>query len=50
MQEQFWLITFENGETQEEYGKDEADVRDFISRCFKFKGPIKSVELHPSSN
>lgn len=46
-QETFWLITFTSGETQEEYGSSEADVRDFIARCFKFKGDIKSVEVHP---
>ena len=46
MGEQLYTITFESGETQQEYGKDEADVRDFISRCFKFKGPIKSVALY----
>lgn len=49
MQETFWLITFESGETQEEYGSSEADVRDFIQRCFKFKGTIKSVVPHPDN-
>lgn len=44
-QEALYVVTYESGDTQEEYGADEADVRDFISRCFKFKGPIKSVEL-----
>lgn len=49
MQETFWLITFESGETQEEYGANEQDVRDFIQRCFKFKGAIKKVEVHPDT-
>lgn len=46
MGEQLYTITFENGAVQQEYGKSEEDVRDFIARCFKFKGPIKSVELY----
>jgi len=47
-QDLFYIVTFENGDTQEEYGASEADVRDFIARSFKFKGPIKSVVLHPT--
>jgi transcriptional regulator with XRE-family HTH domain len=46
MGEQLYTVTFENGATQQEYGKSEEDVRDFIARCFKFKGPIKSVALY----
>lgn len=50
MPEQIYVIEFERADqpSQEEYGKSEEDVRDFIQRCFKFKGPIKSVALlHP---
>ena len=45
MHEAMYLITYVNGETQEEFGNSVADVRDFISRCFKFQGPIKSIQL-----
>jgi hypothetical protein len=46
MGEQLYVITFEDGTTQQEYGQSESDVRDFISRCFAFKCPIRSVELY----
>lgn len=50
-QESLFVIEFERADqpAQEEFGKSEADVRDFIERCFKFKGAIKSVSLvHPA--
>lgn len=46
MGEQLYVITFKDGTTQEEYGKSEADVRDFIQRCFKFRGEVQSVTLY----
>jgi hypothetical protein len=42
-QEILWLITFTSGDTQEEFGANEADVRDFIQRCFAFKGAIANI-------
>lgn len=47
MPEQLYLIEFESAAqpAQEEFGSSEEDVRDFIERCFKFKGAIKSVAL-----
>lgn len=39
----FWLITFASGETMEEYGTDEEDVRAFIARSFSHMGEIVSV-------
>lgn len=46
-QEIIWLITFESGETQEEYGSSVQDVREFIARSFHHKGPVRStVPLH----
>jgi hypothetical protein len=47
MQEPLWLITYTSGNTQEEHGKDEADVREFIARSYAHEGAVKSVELHP---
>lgn len=46
-QESLYVIEFERADqmSQEEFGKSDEDVRDFIGRCFKFKGPIKSVSL-----
>lgn len=38
-----WNIVYESGETQEEYGTCEQDVRDFIARSFSHMGPVKSI-------
>lgn len=44
MQEALYVVTFESGETQEEYGKDTADVRAFINRSYQHMGKIASIK------
>lgn len=42
-QQQMYVVTYESGETQEEYGMNEADVREFIQRSFSHMGTIKDI-------
>lgn len=43
---QLWIITYASGVVQEEYGASEQDVRDFVARCYKERGAIKSIVEH----
>ena len=46
-QQQMYVVTYESGETQEEYGTCESDVREFIQRSFSHMGTIKDISpLH----
>lgn len=44
---QIWLITYASGETQEEHGTSEEDVREFLKRSYAHMGDVKSVVPHP---
>lgn len=42
-----WMIEYESGETQEEHGTSEQDVRDFIARSYAHMGTVTKIVLHP---
>lgn len=45
--ETLYKIEFADGSSQEEYGKDEADVREFLQRSYRHKGePVSVTPLH----